>query len=104
MRALPTLLLLLAAPAAVAQPLQHVVIGTEAAVGIAPRGLPLAVPPAPALGPAPLPAPAAGGGLLGALGLGGGLASTLAPLAAAAVLGGALPGSGGGGSGPARTR
>ncbi len=96
-----------------AQTLQSLVIGGEVAVAVPPRGAtpPLASPaPMPLVAPAPLgPLPSAalplanGGGVLGALGLGGVPGAALLPLAAAA-LGGALPGAGGGGSGPARTR
>jgi len=95
-----------------AQALRSMVIPGDSVVAIAPRGQvapppiapapqPLAPPPVAAapLAAAPL-APAAG---LGAVPLAPAM-GVLLPLAAAALLGGALPGSGGGTSAPATTR
>ena len=110
-RRAPLILLacLLVPGAAMAQALRSMVIPGDSVVAIAPRGQ-VAPPPAPLIAaPPPAPvtplaatplAPAAG---LGAVPLAPAM-GVLLPLAAAALLGGALPGSGGGTSAPASTR
>jgi len=104
MKRIPMLVLLLGLPGAgLAQPLQSLTVGpTDDRVVLprsapAPRLVPVA-PAGPPLPPVPLAAPAAAGTGL-AIG-----PSLLVPLAATAILGGALPGLGGGGSAPASTR
>lgn len=102
MRPLLILALLLHATPAPAQALRSLVVPPDAQVSVAPRGQPLPAPPAaPAtLAPAPLAAAPLAAPTMG-LGLGFGV---LLPLAATAVLGGVLPGSGGSGGAPASTR
>jgi len=106
MKRIPMLVLLLGLPGAgLSQPLQTLTVGPGDERVVLPRSAPAPrlVPVAPAgppLPPAPLgaAAPAAAGTGL-AIG-----PSLLVPLAATAILGGALPGLGGGGSAPASTR
>jgi len=106
--ALLTLLVLLLAPGlAAAQALRSLIVPGDSVVAVAPRGQALPPPPTPQIvAPRPLAmapaaavplAPVAAVPLAPAIGL-------LLPLAAAALLGGALPGSGGGTSAPSTTR
>jgi hypothetical protein len=116
MKRIPMLVLLLGLPGAgLSQPLQTLTVGPGDERVVLPRSAPAPrlVPVAPAgppLPPAPLGAAAPASAPLGAAApaaAGTGLAigpSLLVPLAATAILGGALPGLGGGGSAPASTR
>jgi hypothetical protein len=94
---------------ALGQPLNSVVVPAGASIVVPPRGqsLPAPVPAAPiVMAPAAAPASAALPGVAApasTMGLGAGLAVVL-PLAAAALLGSGLPGSGGSTSAPATTR
>jgi hypothetical protein len=111
MTRIPTLVLLLGLPGAgLAQPLQTLTVGPTDERVVLPRSAPAPrlVPAPPAGQPLPLaPLGAAAPAAAAPVAAGTGLAigpSLLVPLAATAILGGALPGLGGGGSAPASTR
>lgn len=108
--ALTILLACLLAPnQGAAQALRSLVVPGDSVVVIAPRGQ-MAPPPAIIAGPPQVvpPAPIAAAPLAGTAGLGAvplaPAVGLLMPLAAVALLGGTLPGSGGGTSAPSSTR